>query len=249
MAEIDLGRVVGRSAYECAAAQGFKGTEQEWIESLKGQDAEEYQILTSSSEVQENVEAGKLVDALVMKEVFQSVSEGKAAIASAITDKGVQTGAEDSFAVMAQNIGNIQTGSDGGGSSNASPRTYTLSYDGAFLHTSNFKLQFYFVENGIKKIIIKKLRISGKKGLNNAPNTSLYYRVFAKKDNVSTQVYYFSANSFSSYTSYTTTTQENIEIDLSEYDTADYIIFSTGRGSGTVYYYPTTISAEIEVYF
>ena len=129
MAEIDLGRVVGRSAYECAVAQGFKGTEQEWIESLKGQDAEEYQILTSSSEVQENVEAGKLVDALVMKEVFQSVSEGKAAIASAITDKGVQTGAEDSFAVMAQNIGNIQTGSDGGGSSNASPRTYTLSYD------------------------------------------------------------------------------------------------------------------------
>ena len=39
-----------------------------------------------------------------------SVSSGKALIASAVTDKGVQTAASDSFATMAQNIANIPAG-------------------------------------------------------------------------------------------------------------------------------------------
>lgn len=43
-------------------------------------------------------------------EVFQSVSDGKELIADAITDKGVQTSANDSFATMATNISNIQSG-------------------------------------------------------------------------------------------------------------------------------------------
>lgn len=42
-----------------------------------------------------------------IREVFQSVSEGKSLIASAITDKGVQTDATDTFADMAENISNI----------------------------------------------------------------------------------------------------------------------------------------------
>lgn len=120
MAQIDLGKVVGRSAYEIAVQNGFEGTEQEWLASLHGekgdpgQDAESYQVLTSKDEVQENVEAGKLVDALVVKEVFQSVSDGKNVIASAITDKGVQTDADASFAIMAKNIGQIGSGGSSG---------------------------------------------------------------------------------------------------------------------------------------
>ena len=35
--EIDLGRVQGLSAYEIAVDNGFDGTEQEWLQSLKGQ--------------------------------------------------------------------------------------------------------------------------------------------------------------------------------------------------------------------
>lgn len=38
-------------------------------------------------------------------ELFQSVSEGKSLIAAAVTDKGVETTATDSFATMAGNIG------------------------------------------------------------------------------------------------------------------------------------------------
>lgn len=38
MASTNLGRVVGDSAYEIAVANGFVGTEQEWLASLKGTD-------------------------------------------------------------------------------------------------------------------------------------------------------------------------------------------------------------------
>lgn len=43
-------------------------------------------------------------------ELFQSVSEGKSLIAAAVTDKGVETAATDSFATMAGNIGEISDG-------------------------------------------------------------------------------------------------------------------------------------------
>ena len=36
MAQVNLGRVVGYSAYEIAVQEGFVGTEQEWLASLKG---------------------------------------------------------------------------------------------------------------------------------------------------------------------------------------------------------------------
>ena len=46
-------------------------------------------------------------------ELFQSVSEGKSLIAAAVTDKGVETAATDSFATMAGNIGQISSGGGG----------------------------------------------------------------------------------------------------------------------------------------
>lgn len=45
-----------------------------------------------------------------LNECFQSVSDGKTLIAAAITDKGVQTAATDSFSDMATNIGLISGG-------------------------------------------------------------------------------------------------------------------------------------------
>lgn len=43
-------------------------------------------------------------------EVKKSVSDGKSKVASAITEKGVSTEATDTFDVMAENVGKIQTG-------------------------------------------------------------------------------------------------------------------------------------------
>lgn len=71
-----------------------------------------YDVLDSVKDVQENTEPGKLVDATVIKEVFQSVSDGKEKIASAITDKGIETDANATFDTMAQNIGKIEAGSE-----------------------------------------------------------------------------------------------------------------------------------------
>lgn len=74
-----------------------------------------YEILGTSEEVKANTTAGLLVDALVLKEVFCSVSEGKKKLASAITDKGVVTDAGETFEGMAENIGAITVASGGGG--------------------------------------------------------------------------------------------------------------------------------------
>lgn len=43
-------------------------------------------------------------------EAKKSVSDGKMLVATAITDKGVATSQTDSFATMAENIGQIKTG-------------------------------------------------------------------------------------------------------------------------------------------
>lgn len=72
----------------------------------------ELDVLNTVEEVNENTDPGKLVDALAIKEVFQSVSDGKEKIASAITDKGIETDATATFETMAQNIGQIK--GDGG---------------------------------------------------------------------------------------------------------------------------------------
>ncbi len=67
-------------------------------------------VLKTKEDVTANAEAGKTVDALVVKEVFQSVSDGKKLLASAITDKGVLTDATASFEVMADSISQIESG-------------------------------------------------------------------------------------------------------------------------------------------
>lgn len=40
MAQVNLGRVVGYSAYEIAVQEGFVGTEAEWLASLKGDEGD-----------------------------------------------------------------------------------------------------------------------------------------------------------------------------------------------------------------
>lgn len=58
-----------------------------------------------------NFEATDVEGAL--SELFQSASNGKSKIATAITGKGVNTSASDTFEQMATNIGQISTGSTG----------------------------------------------------------------------------------------------------------------------------------------
>ena len=87
------------------AVKGEKGDKGDKGDSADGINLE---VLDSIESVHNNTTSGKLVDGLVIKEVFQSVSNGKELIASAITDKGVQTDANVTFSKMAENIGLIE---------------------------------------------------------------------------------------------------------------------------------------------
>lgn len=63
-----------------------------------------------------------------VNELFTSAGNGKTAIAAAITGKGVPTAASDSFATMAQNIENIETGITPSGTKNISANgTYDVT--------------------------------------------------------------------------------------------------------------------------
>lgn len=44
MAKMNLGRVVGRSAYEEAVKQGYEGSEEEWLKTLEGKSAFELAV-------------------------------------------------------------------------------------------------------------------------------------------------------------------------------------------------------------
>ncbi|MDY4561404.1 MAG: hypothetical protein SO435_06780 [Peptostreptococcus porci] len=97
-------------------------------ENLRQQHDERIQSLLNdglNSELGEYVKKENIVDDLTTggtnkvlsaeqgKLLFQSVSSGKQLVASAITDKGVQTDATAEFSVMAENIRRIQSGSSG----------------------------------------------------------------------------------------------------------------------------------------
>ena len=66
---------------------------------------------TSKNSIQNKVVAKKIDEIEnTINEIKKSVSDGKTLVATAITSKGVATESADTFDVMAENIGKIQTG-------------------------------------------------------------------------------------------------------------------------------------------
>lgn len=128
----------GKSAYESAKDGGYTGTEDEFNTSLVNSVTvdgggvmsmnesfgaapftltftEDGENDVSASEIAyDNTESGMTATNTqeAIDELFQSVSEGKSMIAAAVTDKGVETAATDSFTAMAVKIGQIETGID-----------------------------------------------------------------------------------------------------------------------------------------
>ena len=128
----------GKSAYESAKDGGYTGTEDEFNTSLANSVTvdgggvmsmnesfgaapftltftEDGENDVSASEITyNNTESGMAATNTqeAIDELFQSVSEGKSLIAAAVTDKGVETAATDSFTAMAQKIEQISTGAE-----------------------------------------------------------------------------------------------------------------------------------------
>lgn len=90
MARVNLGRVIGRSAYEEAVRLGYKGSELQWLNSLNGKDA--YTI------------ACELGYKGSIEEWLKSI-EGESAYAQAV--KGGFTDSEEEFNIQLASIGNL----------------------------------------------------------------------------------------------------------------------------------------------
>lgn len=89
---VNLGRVVGRSAYEEAVRLGYVGTEEEWVTSLKGENAYQLAVIHGYTGT--------------IDQWLQSLI-GKTAYASAI-DGGFE-GTEEQFNTSLASIGDLNT--------------------------------------------------------------------------------------------------------------------------------------------
>lgn len=111
----------------------FKAEEQAgflaWYEKMKGVLSEEAaanlqeqvddiknSILDSMSAIEANTQEDQLAGALALKELStelkKSVSDGKTLVANAITEKGIETATDATFAVMAENISQLSSEPD-----------------------------------------------------------------------------------------------------------------------------------------
>ena len=99
---------------------------------------------------------GRDIDSLKL-----SVSNGKQLIASAITDKGVDTSNEDSFQIMANNINNISTMKDVMIDGTPIGKEFELEYEGAnWLNKLGLALPYSFY-NGSAVVFNNEIHILG----------------------------------------------------------------------------------------
>ena len=82
------------------------------INSISGQQRIDKELdINSENPVENKVISSKLEELdTELINIKKSVSDGKSKVASAITEKGVSTEATDTFDIMADNIGQIETG-------------------------------------------------------------------------------------------------------------------------------------------
>ena len=82
------------------------------INSISGQQRIDKELdINSENPVENKVISSKLEELdTELIDIKKSVSDGKSKVASAITEKGVSTEATDTFDIMAENIGQIESG-------------------------------------------------------------------------------------------------------------------------------------------
>lgn len=95
-------------------------------------------------------------------QLFTSVSNGKALIAGAITDKGVSTSASDTFQQMATNIGQIETGV-GNGYVLSDLGNYSSSYKGMLACVDSNETVIFILPSieQIQKLSMNEVDIGG----------------------------------------------------------------------------------------
>lgn len=208
-------------------------------------------MLNTEMAVKENTEEGKGVDALVIKEVFQSVSDGKGLIASAITDKGVATDASDTFAQMAENIVGIEQ-SGGGSFPINSPYRFIFNAFEIPFSTDSGGVTIPIVFNKLKRFVIKKLYFNMSKNSTSNSSGSVTFEILGTnkegEKNVTIKRWWDSLSSSTNF-KVVADIKTDTEIDLTNYDEVTAIKVSKGFSSGTVISFDVKINFEADLYF
>lgn len=240
--------------YQCTTAGAPSSAKWIYKGNIKGEpgnssNPEDYVILSSKDEIASNSEPGKLVDALTIKEVFQSVSNGKQLIASAITDKGINTDAEDTFETMAGNIGEIALG---GGNNGSISSPYVFSFSGSIpLTTDRHSFLIPFPITKLERLIIKRLKFYGHK-FTTSNRISAAFRIKGIKSGSETEtnIKEYSLSFSASDTGLKTVADiTDMEIDLSEWESVTCVEFYEFAYNGTVTTGDATITFNAELFF
>lgn len=213
----------------------------------------EYEILPTVESVEANTESGKLVDALAIKEVFTSVSNGKSLIASAITDKGIQTDATDTFETMANNIGSIQGGGSGEDCPITSPYLFELNSKIPLCNTGTGSIIFTLPITKLKRFVVKRLYLKGTKASTSNSSGNIGFYVSGRKTgstSVSDVKNLGSGYLSTSQTSYVIVNiVEDTEVDLTGFEEITSVYLYKAKTSGVVLLVDVTLQFQAELYF
>lgn len=122
----------GKSVYDLAKESGYTGTEAELSQLLSTLKNSIDGINTEMTNVKGDVSTlnSKIVDMNAkVSECFQSVSDGKALVASTITDKGVTTAPDATFEVINKNIAELYIKAFQDGVDSISGKTPNVEYE------------------------------------------------------------------------------------------------------------------------
>lgn len=143
----------------------------------------------------------------------------------------------------------FKKGGSAGSEAIASPYTHVVKFEGAHCSVIKTDLYSYFPVKNVTKLLLKTLKLRAKKMTSTASSSSFTFEILGEKKDGSNSVIKSYSVYTTSNTSYATTTAEEVEFDLGEYEGIEYVHLIKYSTSGTSYTYYCDVYAEFELYF
>lgn len=143
----------------------------------------------------------------------------------------------------------FKKGGSAGTGAIASPYTHVVKFEGSHCSIIKTDLYTYFPVKNVTKLLLKTLSLRAKKMTSTASSTTFTFEICGKKKDGSASVIKSYSVYTTSNTSYTSTTVEEVELDLDEYESIEYVHLIKYSVSGTSYIYYCDVYAEFELYF
>ena len=143
----------------------------------------------------------------------------------------------------------FKKGGSAGTGAVASPYTHEVKFAGSHCSTITTNLYSYFPVKNVTKLILKTLTLRAEKLTSTASSSTIYFEIYGKKkDGTVSAIKSYSVYTTSN-TSYASTTAAEVEIELDEYESIEYVRLYRYKVSGTSYTYFYDLTAEFELYF